>query len=148
MHKLWRRISLIFQNAVLYILAFTFIVYVFSLLQSRIEFIIISVAGLLYVNISLHRLVLEDQIITSMFLHLGSAGKLRVILKAWTQEEFSEMDKDLAERLTDRLIVRKLDKLYLGLVEVFCVYQLLKHINETFSAFVDPLIPHALKPYF
>jgi hypothetical protein len=142
-----QNIRLLTSNASLYLLGLAFIIYLFSLLQGCLEFILVSLIGLLYVHISLHRLFLEDQTAVCFFMTLGAIGTLRLKLNTLTEEEFSTADEFLVHQLKDRQKIRKLDKLYLIIVELFCIYQLLKHISEPFASFSAPLVPQAFKPY-
>ncbi len=91
---LWRDVQNTIANVIkylwhifLYVLYIVIIIYVFSLLDTRLEFIAVSSFGLIYTFIASQTLDSRNSAVANLELTLVAIGKLRLLLNDTTKEE-------------------------------------------------------------
>jgi hypothetical protein len=138
----------VFEALIVCAAIFGCIIYLFSLLTTRLEFILVSLFGLIYVLLSLHRLASYGYFYVQLIALNAGIGKLRVLLNDLGSEEYAAQQAVIVKDAKKEHNVKQVVSLYLVIVEILCLYQLLKHVNNTFAEFVKPFVPPSLSSYF
>ncbi len=135
-------------HIILYSLYISILIYVFSLLDTRLEFIVVSSCGLIYTVIASHGLEARNATATNLHFTIVAIGKMRLLLNETTPEEQQYGIEILNKSARTRSNGRWISITYLAIIEIICLYQLLKHLGSPYVDVIAPYIPPNLKPYF
>jgi len=150
------------------------VLYVFSLLDGRLEFIVVSILGLMYMTILFMIKGVGKLLILHFIENIGSTLVIRSLMNDETldayyrplirsmftklkHETLEEFDKEPVRAYFDRKASSALKyikiKGYISdcqaiIIELICFYQLFKNLGSPYIRFITPFIPSHLNPYF
>lgn len=104
------------------------ILYVFDKLDGRLEFILVSILGLIYVAVRTIGIGLVMMLYESDFVRQKEFAKIRTLLNdANVQSEFKEFD-NIARDKSRRFVNMWIDIAFLALIGPLCLIELFSHL--------------------
>jgi hypothetical protein len=143
-------IKMIIERACVYSIETSLIVYVFSLLNSRQEFIIVSLVWLIFVQIIDFRIEYAGKTASMVIFILAILARVRSLNKE-TERSASDLkafDEVITERVRIAAIGRNADRIFLVIVSVYCLLELFNHLNSSFVEAIIKRFPPDLRQIF
>ena len=108
------------------------LIYIFSLLESRVEFLIVSCSGMIYSSIAVSQRSRSDATYAMLITTMVGSAKIRSLLGDPEMSDPSRFDQSIALDTKRRVRHRYLSLLCMATIELICLYELLLKLGSPY----------------